>query len=382
MRQSSFDVDVSLQLLLAVPLVCLLCMGFVHGEVHVNVSYTCTDSKLKNTFANYSDKTFFSKRYDNIPGSGIEGHLFLPTPMNACSYIEPPPGGFPADSTWIALVYDYPSCPSDMVMNVRNAGYRLIIASSKNDSHQTVLKEVSDTQFPIAIVKEEYADYLKENAASNSTIKPILVLVKGSISLSITVVTLLCSLIVSTLCCFCYCCMLYYISAGYMKDRLTELWRRYFGHLSRYEHLHGQEQAQRHGQLGRQELTESIRRHLQVLQLDLREQIPLGAEETQCLPMRKYRPKKETSDNCVICVDEFIEEDQVRVLPCNHVFHPQCIDEWLVNHSSLCPLCKKEVSRQGRSGRWIVTDTTRDEERLESFELLSHSQVMYGSILF
>ena len=376
MRQrSSFAADISL--LLTIPLVCLLCIDSVQGEIHINVSY----SGSAITFANYSDRTLFSMRDDNIPGSGIEGYLFLPTPANACSHIDPPPEGFPANSTWIALVYDYPSCPSDMVMNVRNAGYRLIIASSRNDSHQTVLKEVSDSLFPIVIIKEYYADYLNANATSNSTDEPVLVLVKGSVNTNVTIAIVMASCTSVAFFSFCCCCFICFcIYEKYMRRRNPD-------YLLRYEQLRREEEAQRHGRLGRQELTESIRRHLHVLQLDLREQIPLGAEETQRLPMRKYHSKKEASDNCVICVDEFIEEDQVRVLPCNHVFHPQCIDEWLVNHSSLCPLCKKEVSRQRRSERWNVTDSTRDEETGESVELLSHSQaqrsnqvVMYGSV--
>ena len=337
----------------------------------MNVSY----SGSAITFANYSDRTLFSKRFDNIPGSGIEGYLFLPTPANACSYIDPPPGGFPANSTWIALVYDYPSCPRDMVMNVRNAGYRLIIASSRNDSHRTVLKEVSDALFPIAIVKEYYADYLNVTATSNSTDEPIVVSVKVSITISITI-ALVSSLFISLIvfCCCVVCC------CNCISDE----------HMLRCEQLIRQERTpniQTHGQLVRQGLTEGIQRHLQVLQLDSRVQIPLSKEETQRLPMRKYNSKKEASDNCVICVDEFIEEDQVRVLPCSHIFHPQCIDEWLVNHSSLCPLCKKEVSRQGRSESQNVTASTRDEERLDSDVLLLHSQerrsnqlAMYGSV--
>jgi hypothetical protein len=28
----------------------------------------------------------------------------------------------------------------------------------------------------------------------------------------------------------------------------------------------------------------------------------------------------------------------VRVLPCNHSFHPACIDPWLLNVSGTCPL--------------------------------------------
>lgn len=41
---------------------------------------------------------------------------------------------------------------------------------------------------------------------------------------------------------------------------------------------------------------------------------------------------------CSVCTDEFIKGQNVRVLPCNHKFHPECIDPWLLNVSGTCPL--------------------------------------------
>lgn len=41
---------------------------------------------------------------------------------------------------------------------------------------------------------------------------------------------------------------------------------------------------------------------------------------------------------CPICTDDFVKGQDVRVLPCNHQFHPECIDPWLVNVSGTCPL--------------------------------------------
>lgn len=41
---------------------------------------------------------------------------------------------------------------------------------------------------------------------------------------------------------------------------------------------------------------------------------------------------------CSICTEDFTVGEDVRVLPCNHRFHPQCVDPWLVNVSGTCPL--------------------------------------------
>jgi hypothetical protein len=41
---------------------------------------------------------------------------------------------------------------------------------------------------------------------------------------------------------------------------------------------------------------------------------------------------------CSICAEDFTRGEDVRVLPCNHKYHPACIDPWLLNVSSTCPL--------------------------------------------
>lgn len=46
-------------------------------------------------------------------------------------------------------------------------------------------------------------------------------------------------------------------------------------------------------------------------------------------------------EECAICFDVFeLGKTEVRVLPCRHVFHPECVDRYLLRRSSLCPLCK------------------------------------------
>lgn len=48
--------------------------------------------------------------------------------------------------------------------------------------------------------------------------------------------------------------------------------------------------------------------------------------------------KEEEHLGCSICTEDFTVGQDVRVLPCDHKFHPQCIDPWLVNVSGTCPL--------------------------------------------
>ncbi|KAF2660536.1 hypothetical protein K491DRAFT_62360 [Lophiostoma macrostomum CBS 122681] len=46
---------------------------------------------------------------------------------------------------------------------------------------------------------------------------------------------------------------------------------------------------------------------------------------------------------CSICTDDFEKGQDIRVLPCNHKFHPECVDPWLLNVSGTCPLCRVDL---------------------------------------
>ncbi|KAF9427291.1 hypothetical protein BGZ94_005174 [Podila epigama] len=46
---------------------------------------------------------------------------------------------------------------------------------------------------------------------------------------------------------------------------------------------------------------------------------------------------------CSICLTEYEVGDQVRTLPCYHQYHQACIDPWLLQVASLCPICKRDL---------------------------------------
>lgn len=51
---------------------------------------------------------------------------------------------------------------------------------------------------------------------------------------------------------------------------------------------------------------------------------------------------------CVICLGEYEEGEEVRMLPCMHLFHAPCVDQWLrVNR--VCPVCKHDVTEDRES---------------------------------
>ncbi|KAL3532922.1 hypothetical protein ACH5RR_006443 [Cinchona calisaya] len=55
--------------------------------------------------------------------------------------------------------------------------------------------------------------------------------------------------------------------------------------------------------------------------------------------------------DCAVCLSEFEAEDKLRLLPkCSHAFHMECIDTWLLSHST-CPLCRASLIPDFSSNR-------------------------------
>ncbi|XP_019968869.1 RING finger protein 11-like [Paralichthys olivaceus] len=66
----------------------------------------------------------------------------------------------------------------------------------------------------------------------------------------------------------------------------------------------------------------------------------------QHLPKGVYDGGKDGSEKkireCVICMLDFVYGDPIRFLPCMHIYHMDCIDDWLMR-SFTCPSCMEPV---------------------------------------
>lgn len=47
--------------------------------------------------------------------------------------------------------------------------------------------------------------------------------------------------------------------------------------------------------------------------------------------------------DCNICMDTYKVDDTIIKLGCNHLFHKNCIKEWLCKEKITCPVCRKDV---------------------------------------
>ncbi|XP_022724975.1 E3 ubiquitin-protein ligase RHA2A-like [Durio zibethinus] len=49
----------------------------------------------------------------------------------------------------------------------------------------------------------------------------------------------------------------------------------------------------------------------------------------------------EEEEGCAVCLRKIEEDDEMRELKCNHLFHKVCLDRWLgYSHSITCPICR------------------------------------------
>lgn len=68
--------------------------------------------------------------------------------------------------------------------------------------------------------------------------------------------------------------------------------------------------------------------------------------EDAATPAKEVNPDgtDETGNlGCSICTEDFNKGEEVRMLPCSHKFHPECVDPWLLNVSGTCPLCRIDL---------------------------------------
>lgn len=351
-RSSETVMAAPASLVFALSLTLALCVCSIKADVSItlrNMSGTGTT-----TFTKYQTTEFFKTRYANTDSTMV-GYLHQPVPRNGCSHIPPIPAMYLRTDdnrtvNWIAVVEDYPVCVRDMVGYVRNAGYKLLITSSPNDTYFHLTNEARNMGFPIIVIQDYYMhDLVVENAFSDFANPEVQATVKTGMQVFVTVLVIVFGMVFLLACCCCCLCCVWWV----VRRR-----RRRFQHENRNmeQRRRNYSRMQNRDQMARQELIESILRQLQQLQLDGQAQRPLGSERTRQLPTGKYGKLVESSQEaCAICVEDFKNEDLMRLLPCNHHFHLECIDEWLINHSDLCPLCKKQVPNPAQvsaGARW------------------------------
>lgn len=107
------------------------------------------------------------------------------------------------------------------------------------------------------------------------------------------------------------------------------------------------------------------------------------------IPTHKYT-KGDPYETCAICLDDYVENEKLRVLPCAHgnylcfiisviylliyllviiflAYHTKCIDPWLTKNKRVCPVCKRKVFAADER---IITDSESDSDADDSTPLI------------
>ncbi len=77
--------------------------------------------------------------------------------------------------------------------------------------------------------------------------------------------------------------------------------------------------------------------------------VTLSAAEYDEIPSKTFgecsSEEQEGQPICIICSDNFTEEDRVKITKCHHIIHDGCLRPWLLKESKKCPVCRCELAK-------------------------------------
>lgn len=270
----------------------LICSFYIYA-INQFVSATITVFDEKNiTLNSYDDLA--SGFGPNLPDEGFQGYIAIAKPLDGCTRIERPPNvSYVNPHSWIALIQRTPgsrsNCTFDLkVYNAQQAGYSVVIIY--NVESDTLIKMSSSGLYSIKIpsvfVGQTTANEIKAFFTYQN--KTYVRINNDDADFNYLLIPFVC--VVSV-------CFLVAIFIFLIKFAI---------------HCH------------------KIRKN----------RFPRSALKK--IPTKKYQ-KTDKYDTCPICLNEYEEGVKIRILPCEHAYHIECIDKWLLRNNRACPVCKRRV---------------------------------------
>ncbi|CAH8493798.1 unnamed protein product [Schistosoma mattheei] len=261
-----------------------------------------------------------------------DGYLVIASPINGCSLIQPPPinissGDFNKNSSvsfvsYFALI-QRGGCDFDLkVLNAQQKGYTgVIVFNTINDKIFPMNGGERASQILIpSVMVDKRAGLKLMNYSVNSSIngsREFMISIVSFYGLPLKYVLLALLIVVGI-------SLLILVIA--FTIHLCRFWRRI-----------------RRGRLSR--------RHLRQLVL------------------KRFKKGLDPYDVCCICLEDYVDRDKLRLLPCQHAFHMKCIDPWLLCNRRRCPICNQIVELPGAPSTSDETETVEPNNNNNGFLL-------------
>ncbi|KAK9409018.1 putative E3 ubiquitin-protein ligase-like [Crotalus adamanteus] len=250
-----------------------------------------------------------------MPVSGLKGYLVETVPANACHPIKPAPVSNWTPSSFVALIRRYDCSFNLKVFHAQEAGYQAaIIYNLCSDFLVNMAVSLEERRLPIIIpslfIGRTASKFLRRQVHSAKDAQ-IMVVVPQSYynSCSDETYVALWELAVYDL----------PIWPGYCTQQLFLKVFQEFGLL--------------------------ISLSMGISFLLLVSWVKWG-QPNQGIRVKTFK-QGDRYDTCVICMAEYETGDQLKILPCAHVFHITCINTWLLIQPTVgktCPICKQKVN--------------------------------------
>lgn len=241
-----------------------------------------------------------------IPPEGIKGMVVYADPPTACHKIQAPPNNTDYNGNWIVLIRRYNCSFEIKVRMAQEAGYDAAIIHNVNSNELEPMsaKDPIGIMIPSVFVSDITGVVIKENYLYDQL---YFVLINDDLPFNINTHLLLPFAIVVGIC---FLIIVIFMIVRCIKDRRRQ------------------------------------RRHR------------LPSSSLKKIPTHKYT-KGDPYETCAICLDDYVEGEKLRVLPCAHAYHSKCIDPWLTKNRRVCPVCKRKVFAADEQ---VVTDESDSDD--------------------
>ncbi|KAL4423523.1 hypothetical protein ABPG77_006546 [Micractinium sp. CCAP 211/92] len=285
-----------------------------------------------------------------IPQEGMQGLLLVADPEHACTELRPPPASI--TSPWVALVarsQEIGGCTFDMkVAHAEQAGAMAAIVY--DDVFEPLVLMAKDPRHPDPFIPAVFVSHRSGLMMKRLTEegKTVVTLTPSSEQLWLSMLMSAC--------------------AGFLAVNvvLGALWV-----IRRQRIVPGGPAAAGYGTLQRQGMTEAEIRQLPIVVYEEPAAARAGADAAAAAAAAAAagaaleggdsgsgsglaspgsdsgsdsgRKGGGTRHTCAICLESYSHGEKLRVLPCQHRYHSECVDTWLANRHPICPVCKADA---------------------------------------